>query len=415
MKPAVLFLGWEFPPHISGGLGVATFEICQALADHATLSVLVPSQEHPQLTGIQFIPPKSEALATPLPLTRFEDWASSFAPQPLDPYQALGVIAPAPEKTRKSSFPGIDASTTLYAEDMADQIRQYIQTGAQWSLSQPFDLIHAHDWMTLPAAMEIKTLTGKPLVVHIHSIEGDRRAQHPDPQIFEIERAALKMADRIIAVSAFTAKEIETTYGIDPEKIAVIHNGIRQVAAYRKERAFPEKLVVFLGRMTHQKGPDLFIRIAEHTLASWPSARFVMIGKGEALGESITLAAKLGLGDKIHFTGFLPEASVHEILSMADAFLLTSRSEPFGLVALEAAQFGIPCLISSRSGVKEVLPGAIVLDPEAPDAWAKRLTLLFSDPSLQETLVSEIKEDLGQLSWSQNAKKIREVYASLLE
>jgi glycosyltransferase involved in cell wall biosynthesis len=327
-KIRILMLGWEFPPHINGGLGVACEGLAKALSQDTELSLFLPGsgKSYPN-DSIRIIP------------------TGDFTHSPaLQPY--------------------LDANTAenLYLGDLEIRVADYARDSLEASMKVPFDIIHAHDWMTALAGLKIKRNSGKPLVFHVHSLSYDRAGPDENGWIHEIERQVIQAADLVIAVSQHTRKICIDHYGANPTKTVVVHNGISPVRAYRSPKPFRDQLVVFLGRMTRQKGPMHFLEIARKVLDNNPKVRFAMAGTGDQLHALMAGSVRLGIGDRCHFTGFLDREKIHDLLSMADVYCMPSVSEPFGLSALEASQFGVPSVISKQSGVAEIMPDAVTVD-----------------------------------------------------
>jgi glycosyltransferase involved in cell wall biosynthesis len=270
--------------------------------------------------------------------------------------------------------------------------------------------------MTFPAAIALKEKTGKPLIVHIHSTEYDRSGGNEGyAWVREIEKDAMKIADTVVAVSDYSAKILCEQFEAEAEKIATIHNGIEKMVAFRSNKDFPEKLVTFLGRVTKQKSPDIFFKIALKVLEKHDNVRFVIAGKGGMLAEVMAEAAKHKVSEKFHFAGFLEKEEVNSLLSMTDIFVMPSASDPFGIAALEAAQFGVPCIISRQSGCLEVIKGALTADWKDVDLMADYVNTLLSSTSLATEIGRNNQESVQNATWENNANKVLEVYATLLK
>lgn len=277
-----------------------------------------------------------------------------------------------------------------------------------------FDVVHAHDWMTYLAGVEVKKATGKPLVVHLHASQFDRAGADARGWIYDIEKYGMEQADAVIPVSKYTGTVAAGHYGINPDKIFPVHNGADPVKVFHSKKKFPEKLVLFLGRLTAQKGPEFFLQIAAKVLEQTDDVRFVMAGTGEKLRQLIETGAFHGVGDKFHFTGFLNKQKVNELLSMTDVYCMPSVSEPFGLSALEAAQFNIPAVISKQSGVAEVMKGALKADFWDVNMMAKHIIDLTTDEELYKKVAAESAQDILNSSWETAADKMIRVYHHVL-
>lgn len=445
-RPRVLKLGWEFPPLINGGLGVACLGLSRALAKHADLRVVVPraapevKYDGFRLTGLNNLGAKD--LRPTEDKYRYESFAEiKRVPIPLDPYASdetkVEKVSREPDALRKPNNlcepdepqepdDEIPLSQTtknqleifkkgdLYGGDLGAKVIEFSKVAAQLAMKWDFDIIHAHDWITFLAGIEVKKATGKPLVVHVHASQYDRAGADDRGWIYEIEKYGMQEADRVIPVSRYTGEICAGHYGINRRKIRPIHNGADPVRVFQTEKAFPEKLVLFLGRLTAQKGPEFFLEIAGKVLKSNKNVRFVMAGTGERLKPLLESSAFRGLGGRMHVTGFLNKDKVNELLSMTDVYCMPSVSEPFGLSALEAAQFGIPAVISRQSGVAEVLKGALTSDYWDTDRMAGHINALLTDDQLREQIVKQAASDIQASTWDAAAEKVVAVYRELL-
>jgi len=426
----VLKLGWEFPPLINGGLGIACLGLSRALARHVDLTVVVPqatkSEEagNFELRGLNQL--DTDDLRKVEGLYRYQSFAQiRKVPVELDPYssqpttyEALDALEEWPggelkfSQTTREQLAALGTGD-LYGPDIGSKVVEFSKIAAKLALMEDFDIIHAHDWMTYLAGVEIKKATGKPLVVHVHASQYDRAGAESRGWIYDIEKYGLEQADRVIPVSHYTGKILTEHYGIPPEKIHPVHNGADPVHSFVTLKKFPEKLVLFLGRLTAQKGPEFFLEIAAKVIGKNPGVRFVVAGTGEKLRPMIETGAFRGLGDHFHFTGFLDQAKVRDLLSMTDVYCMPSVSEPFGLSALEAAQFGIPAVISKQSGVSEVLQGALKADYWDVDLMAQHISDLLSDDELRAKVVLQAQQDIAAATWDAAAGKVMAVYHSL--
>jgi glycogen(starch) synthase len=424
----VLKLGWEFPPLINGGLGVACLGLARALARQVDLTVVVPTaaadSHYPdfELRGLNDL--KLEKLQEVEGRYRYESFAQvRNVPVFLDPYAAEGSLD---EETPAGAGEHIAFSETtrqqldafkigeLYGPDLGSKVVEFSKVAAKLAMLESFDIIHAHDWMTFLAGIEVKKATGKPLVVHVHALQYDRAGVDARGWIYDLEKYGLEEADRIIPVSHYTGEIISNYYGIHPDKIRPVHNGADPVEVFATKKKFPEKLVLFLGRLTSQKGPEFFLETASRVIAKNPDVRFVVAGTGEKLRPMIESGAFRGLGGHFHFTGFLDKERVNALLSMTDVYCMPSVSEPFGLSALEAAQFGIPAVISKQSGVAEVLKGALKADFWDVDLMAQHINDLLTDLELRERVVEQAKLDIAASTWDAAATKVMNVYREVL-
>jgi glycosyltransferase involved in cell wall biosynthesis len=300
-----------------------------------------------------------------------------------------------------------------YEGDLVGKIEEYARRCQQVVEGEEFDVIHAHDWVTFPAAMAIASRSGRPLVVHVHSTEFDRSGERVNPAVREIERLGVHAAGAVIAVSRLTKNVLVERYNLSPTKVRVVYNGIDSDGppARRPADAGRDKVVLFLGRLTMQKGPEFFIRAAGRVLQKMDGVKFVMAGWGDLGPRAVEQAAAMGLGSSVRFAGFLRGAEVRRAYRMADVYVMPSVSEPFGLTALEAIQNGLPVVLSRSSGVAEVLPrGALKVDFWDVDEMANKIVSLLSRPEMAEDLRRQAEEEARGLTWDRAALQCLQVY-----
>jgi len=281
-------------------------------------------------------------------------------------------------------------------------------------MTERFDVIHAHDWLTYPAGMMLKAITGKPLVCHIHATEFDRSGEHINQGVYDIERAGMHCADRVIAVSRLTKAIMHSKYGVDDFKIDVVYNGVAQDGIQPQRGAAIEqgdRIVLFLGRITMQKGPEYFIEAAKRVLEQEDRVKFVVAGSGDMAVRMIEHAAAIGIGHKVLFTGFLRGRDVDRVYQMADCYVMPSVSEPFGIAPLEAMRNDVPVIVSKQSGVAEVLTHALKVDFWDTDEMANKIVAVLRYPPLSQTLREHGRFELRSLNWDGAAEKCVKVYA----
>lgn len=423
-SPKILMLGWEFPPVINGGLGVACHDLCIALAKKANVTMIIPKSNpdfvvrNLNLIGLNTVDAKT---------LRNIGFADSYRKVKqvhyinthLNPYYNsnnagnyhLDVNSQYLKKVKvgNETFE-IFHIDDLYGGDVIEKVTVFGKLASHLANSLDFDIIHAHDWMTMLAGMEIKAQTGKPLVMHIHSLEVDRGGPDSKGWVYQMEKKGMEYADLLMPVSNFTGQVIHDYYGIPWSKISTVHNGIRPVLPFRSDKLLKEKMVLFVGRLTRQKGPGFFVDIAKQVLEVDENVRFVMAGTGEFFNPLLERAAELGIAHRFHLTGFLNLDKVRELLSMADVYVMPSVSEPFGLSAVEAVQFGIPVVISKQSGVSEVLNGSLIFDYWDVKRAAGYILNLLHDEVLLEKLREDAYNDLDNISWDHSADKVIEGY-----
>lgn len=457
----VFMLGWEFPPYISGGLGTACLGLTKAMSRAATDITFVLPRAVPQQTDthVNLRGPKPRQHSKHIPLDHYgsdlpasltlaqvmgeqaneppglseQDRAKlahvNFVAVPsriTSPYQTgrgsafAAAGQPMSEQERLSSqisvldAPMDDGNTPdprgQYDGDLITEAQRYAAFCVGLAKGQSFDVVHAHDWMTYPAGMAAAAATGKPLVVHVHSTEFNRSGDHIHRQIFEIERRGCHAAVRVIAVSRFMARILETHYGVDPCKIDVVYNGIDNnhqpsPNAHHWTLRAGEKIVLFLGRITMQKGPEYFVAAAKKVLGKLEHVRFVMAGSGDQIRQIIELAAREGIGHKIMFTGFLRGADVDRIFNAADVYVMPSVSEPFGISALEAIRHDVPVIMSKTSGVSEVVQHALKVDFWDVDQIADKIIAVLTRPPLASTMRHHADQEIRKLTWDDAASR----------
>ena len=305
-----------------------------------------------------------------------------------------------------------------YGQDLMQEVRRYACAAAAIARRTPCDIIHAHDWMTYPAGMLAKHLTGKPLVVHIHALESDRSGHNVNQAIADLERAGMEAADKVIAVSHYTKQLVMRDYGIPESKIVVVHNAVSRNDITRTYPLPPlcahEKRVLFMGRITYQKGPDYFVEAARLVLDRLPHTRFIMAGSGDMLPNMVRRVGQLRMGSRFHFTGFLKNEDVDRMYAMSDVYVMPSVSEPFGIAPLEAMAYDVPVIVSRQSGVVEVLRNAIRVDFWDVREMANKICALLTYPVLAAEEVRNCREELKHIRWENAAGKIRAVYDSLV-
>ncbi len=394
--------GWEFPPHNSGGLGVACYGLTKSLSrTNVSVTFVLPKKlgglEHDFLK-IVFANIRNIKLRS---ITSI-----------IHPYITAELYDEYLLKTPEHE---------LYGLNLFDEVRRYGLQARLIAMEEDYDVIHAHDWLSFRAGIEAKRVSGKPLVVHVHATEFDRTAGNPNQYIYEEERRGLHAADCIIAVSQHTKNVIVEHYGILPERVMVVHNGIDHQEhrhhlplALANIRTQGKKIVLFVGRITIQKGPDYFIKVAKRVLEYAPDTLFVISGTGDMEHQIIRLASDLGLGDKIIFAGFVRGDELLKLYRAADLYVMPSVSEPFGLTALEALANGTPILVSKQSGVSEVLTHVLKSDFWDIDDMADKIVNVVGSPGLQDTLGKLGTKDVEHVTWENAAGKCVQIYEDII-
>ncbi|MCX5826748.1 MAG: glycosyltransferase family 4 protein [Deltaproteobacteria bacterium] len=416
----VLMFGWEFPPVVSGGLGTACYGITKALTGLGNPVLFVMprielSRPFPLLTLISAsdILNAASEREKPFPEDSLLPPSLLSAPIVLRPY--LNARQSGGEHQGPRDWPADSylAAGEGYGVDLFTEVRRYGEAGGLIAARETFDVIHGHDWMTVPACLAARQASGKPFILQIHSLEYDRSGEEINERIFELERFGMEAADQIIAVSHYTKTMIVSRYGIAPEKIFVVYNALSHREAgeiYHTRRAGDDKVVLFMGRITFQKGPDYFIAAAARVLKEMPEVTFIMAGSGDMMPRMVELVAELKIGKRFHFTGFLQGSQVEEAFARADLYVMPSVSEPFGLAPLEAMMYDVPVIISRQSGVSEVLKHALKVDFWDVDEMANKMIAVLKYPPLAGELVERAREELKNLRWEKAVLKILEVY-----
>lgn len=431
----VLMLGWEYPPHIAGGLGIACEGLTKALArtgvdilfcipelgggEEADHMVLVDPVDPLDPLEEESLNEKIERTGIPTVLKPYwspEDYEENRK-RAVEAERRLAGRMRGVLRGGKSAKSGA-ALGFKYGRDLFEEINRYTANVVAHLSNQKFDLIHAHDWMTYSAGVALAQRTGKPLICHVHSLEYDRSGAGVNSNIYEIEGMGLRAADAVVAVSHYTKGIIQQQHSIPASKIHVVHNGIypKDVQRhYDRRKVADHKIVLFLGRMTFQKGPDYFVRAAEQVIPLVPDVMFVMAGAGDMFPQIVEMVHYLGLQKHFHFTGFLRGAEVEKMFSVADLYVMPSVSEPFGISALEAINFNVPALISKQSGVAEVLGHALKFDFWDVNRLADLIVNGLNSPELRQDMVAQSKQELRKLRWDASAVRTNEVYQHVLE
>ncbi len=421
--------GWEFPPHIAGGLGTACYGMTRGLARNGVdVTFVMPhaSGDEDQrfvnvvnASDVETVFGKvSNDSADIIEKMSFIHIDSNLVPylSPEDYETYHDEFVKTGEKRWETSDVWSQRYTFSgkYGANLLEEVARYAIVAAQVAkdLEGQFDVIHAHDWLTYFAGIAAKRVSGKPLVVHMHATEFDRSGENINTQTYAIERAGMHAADRVIAVSNLTRNIIINRYGVPAERVVAVHNAVRFTDKGEPwpERSVEDKVVTFLGRITFQKGPDYFVEAAAKVLKRCPNVRFVMAGSGDMMNHVVRRVARLGIADRIHFTGFLRGADVDKMFQLSDVFVMPSVSEPFGIAPLEAMRSNVPVIISKQSGVAEVLDYAVKVDYWDVDAMADAIYGLVNYPALSKMFAEKGLEEVTNLKWNDAAAKIKRVY-----
>lgn len=390
----VLMFGWELPPFNSGGLGVACYGLSRALSENTDVIFVLPHKVNIDADFLKLM------FTGNLKITTIDS--------PLVPYISA------------DQYTQLKDNISLYGTDLFKEVERYAREARKIAEREEFDVIHAHDWLSFGAGIAAKEVSGKPLVAQIHSTEFDRSGgNNINKKVFEIEKKGMQKADKIITVSNFTRNIVEEKYLIKPEIISVVHNRINADEYRRGEDKFSrikiggKKIVLFAGRITLQKGPDYFLKVAQRILGVDKNVLFIMAGRGDMEREIINEVARMGISEKVLFTGFLKDKELSYLYRMADVFVMPSVSEPFGIVALESILNGTPVVISKQSGVSEVITNAIKVDYWDIDEMTNKIIAILSHSSLHKTLQVNGREEIKKFNWNMAAKDCEKIYKQL--
>ena len=422
----VLMFGWEFPPHIAGGLGTACYGMTKGLA-HAGVDVLfvMPSASGDEdQSSVRIINASDVAVYDTchnidefLSKVQFLRVGSNLHPY-IDPTDFTELVE-AEQKNQSEEFKFWFRQkykfSGKYGKNLMEEVSRYAMVAGAIAAEQEFDVIHAHDWLTYYAGIAAKRVSGKPLVIHVHATSFDRgSADNIDTRVYGIERQGMLEADKVITVSDLTRNIVINKYGIDPAKVVTVHNAV-DFSGREKinvDRGVKDKVITFLGRITFQKGPEYFIEAAAKVLKVCPNTRFVMAGSGDMMNRCVRYVAKRGIADRFYFTGFLRGDDVQKMFALSDVYVMPSVSEPFGISPLEAMKTDVPTIISKQSGVAEVLKYAIKVDFWDVNALADAMYGLLNYPALSSLAAEKGREEVDNLKWDSAAVKVKRVYES---
>lgn len=415
--------GWEFPPHIAGGLGTACLGLTKGLAKQGVevLFVMPKASGDEDQSAARIINASDvEALFDVVDIEEywkninFMEIGSNLIPY-MDPERFEREVSEQMKTGHQENRIGFKNKYTFsgkYGANLMEEVARYAIVAATIARQQQFDVIHAHDWLTYAAGIAAKKVSGKPLVIHVHATEFDRSGENVNQLVFDLERQGMLAADRVITVSNLTRNIVVNRYGIDPAKVVTVHNAV-DFQSYKDmnvERGVKEKVVTFLGRITYQKGPEYFIEAAHKVLKAYPDVRFVMAGSGDLMNRSIRRVAKLRMATHFHFTGFLRGQDVQKMFAQSDVYVMPSVSEPFGISPLEAMRSGVPTIISKQSGVAEVLKHALKVDFWDVDALADAIYGLLKYPALSQMSGRCGLEEVNTLKWENAAYLLKQIY-----
>jgi glycogen(starch) synthase len=406
----VLMFGWEFPPYISGGLGVACEGLVRGLLELDTeVSLVLPYRGvATEAARLRIIPSR---VGIDTPKARKALLRLRRLPSLLKPYVTRILYEDERREAKRTGATFVGN----YGPDLPREVLRYSAAAASIAARESFDVIHAHDWLTFLAGIEARRATGKPLILHVHATEFDRTGGDGDGFVTSIERVGFAEADRVVAVSGYTAEVVANRYGVRPERIRVVHNAIdAKETVGNWSVGETEPLVLFAGRITSQKGPEYFVEAAARVAGEMPSVKFAVAGSGDRMRAMMERVAERGLSDRFLFTGFLPPAELDRLYARADVYVMPSASEPFGLTALEALQHGTPVIVSKTAGVAEIVRNLLRVDFGDVDGLASRILSVLLFPPLRDALASRGRAEVRRLSWREAAGRCLMVYRELV-
>jgi len=397
----VLMFGWEFPPFNSGGLGTACFGLTKGLAN--------------QNIEVTFVLPRRVDLNVDFLKIIYGDDENSIKKS----YFVNSLLQAYSTSKEYEERLFNEKKDTIYGSNLFEEVERYGAIGEKIASSEEFDIIHAHDWLTYKAAISAKKVSGKYLVIHVHATEFDRGGGNNINQyVYDIEKRGMEEADKIIAVSNFTKQKIINHYGISSDKISIVHNAV-EFENYAVEQMHElkknKKIVLFLGRLTLQKGPDYFVSAAKKVLEFYPEVVFVVAGSGDMEHSIIKKVAEMGISDKFIFTGFLHGKDIKKAYHMADLYVMPSVSEPFGITPLEALTCGTPVLISNQSGVSEVLTHCLKTDFWDVDEMTNKIVSVLRYDELKNSLKNNGLQEVQKFDWNEPAIRCIDIYNKLLK
>ncbi len=414
-----LMFGWEFPPHILGGLGTASYGLTKGMWECGDMEItfVIPKPFGDEEKHFAQIIGASQTPVAWRDVSR--EYVESRIGKVMDPdlYFRLRDHIYADFNYMRTNDLGCIEFSGRYPDNLLEEINNYSIVAGVIARTIPCDVIHSHDWLTYPAGIHAKQVTGKPLVIHVHATDYDRSRGNVNPTVFSIERDGMLNADHIITVSDLTRRTVIEKYGIDPAKVTTVHNAVTPLSEEYlnvQVQKPKEKVVTFLGRITMQKGPEYFVETAAKVLKNNHNVRFVMAGSGDMMDKMINLAAERGIADRFHFPGFQKGKQVYEMLKASDVYVMPSVSEPFGISPLEAMQMGVPSIISKQSGCAEILNNVIKTDYWDVDAMADAIYSLVTYPAMHAQLSEDGLNEVNQITWDKAGRKVIDIYNKVL-
>ncbi len=408
--------GWEYAPYFSGGLGVVTKSIVESLRKQGLEVIFVlPKIPVGMKNEFTHLINASELVIEDIKehVVESDDYIETV----LTPYMSSADYTKTLDRTleyiKKTLNLMKSGNGDLYGRNLIDEVNRYSLIAGQIAKKYPHHVIHTHDWMTANAGVVAKKYSGKPLVMHVHATEYDRTAGNPNQQVYEIEKKGMEKSDCIIAVSELTKQKIVQYYGIPEDKIKVIHNAIDKIPdahQINNQIVKTDKIILFLGRMTVQKGAEYLLEAAAKVLKHKKRVKFIFVGQGDMLEYLIKRSIELKIEKKVIFTGFMNHTDVDKAYKMADLYVMPSVSEPFGITALEAINNGTPVLVSKQSGVSEVIRNALKVDFWDVDEIANKILAVIKYNPLSKFIAMNAEDELHKIDWNSQSEKIVQIY-----
>ena len=407
--------GWEFPPHILGGLGTASYGLTKGMHENGDMDItfVIPKPYGDEEKGFAKI---IGANCVPVVYREvFSDYVEKRIGNVMDPqlYYDLRSHIYGDFRYINVNDLGCIEFSGRYPDNLLEEINNYSIVAGVIARTVDCDIIHSHDWLTYPAGIHAKQVTGKPLVIHVHATDFDRSRGNVNPTVFAIEKDGMEHADHIITVSNLTRQTVIEKYGINPAKVTTVHTAVQPISQELRSievQKPKEKVVTFLGRITMQKGPEYFVEAAAKVLQKKHNVRFVMAGSGDMMEKMIRLVADRDIADRFHFTGFLKGRQVYEMLKASDVYIMPSVSEPFGISPLEAMQMGVPSIISKQSGCAEILTNVIKTDYWDIDAMADAIYSIITYPAMYKHLRESGLAEIDTIQWKKAGAKVIDIY-----
>ena len=413
--------GWEFPPHILGGLGTASYGLTQGMSmqEDMEITFCIPKpwgdedQSFLKIIGMNSTPVVWKDVNWDYVNSRVGGYMN-----PQDYYDLRDHIYADFNYLHTNDLGCIEFSGR-YPDNLQEEINNYSIVAGVVARQQQYDIIHSHDWLTYPAGIHAKQISGKPLVIHVHATDFDRSRGNVNPTVYSIEKNGMDHADHIMCVSELTRQTVIHKYHQDPRKVTTVHNAVaplsQEIMNIVPQKSKKEKIVTFLGRITMQKGPEYFVEAAAMVLHRTKNIRFVMAGNGDMMNQMISLVAERGIADRFHFPGFMKGKQVYEVLKASDVYIMPSVSEPFGISPLEAMQVSVPTIISKQSGCAEILDYCIKTDYWDIHAMADAIYSICTYPAMYEYLKTEGKREVDAIKWENVGYKVRSIYDNILQ